>query len=282
MGSLAAWVALSLIRGVGARTLKTLIAEYNGDLEAVLHADTESLRQVRGIGPKISQAIQTINLAQVEARLTRWQAAGVDVITLHDTRYPSRLRALDDAPPTLFKRGTLSLSPHHKMLAIIGTRTPTPAAHALTLSVASAAAESGWTVISGLALGVDAAAHMAASACGALQCAVLGSGVLRPYPPENNGLAQAIMAHGALWCEVAPDAPVSPSGLVARNRIISGLADAVVVVESGVEGGAMHAARFARAQGRPIFTFDLEASGNQALIAAGAAVLLPDAPHVPL
>lgn len=273
MTPLSVWVALSLIRGMGSRTLKALIAAYNGDFEAVLHADESALRQVRGVGPKIADAVRHLNLAQVEQRLTRWQAAGVEVLTLHDPRYPARLRALDDAPATLFKLGTDTLTPPPKAIAIVGTRRPTPEGLACAAHAAHLAAESGYAIVSGLALGIDSTAHLAASAYTMRQFGVLGGGVLRLYPPENRALAQAVQANGALVCEVAPDVPVSASGLVSRNRIISGLADAVIVVESETDGGAMYAAMFARRQARPVYTFDLKASGNRALLAEGALAL---------
>ncbi len=273
MGSLHAWVALSLIRGMGGRTLKALAAAYNGDLEAVLRADEASLRQVRGVGAKIAQAVRHVDLAETAQRLAQWQADGVEVLTLNDARYPPRLRALPDAPPTLFKRGTDTLAHLPKTIAIVGTRYPTPQGLACATHAAALAAESGYAVVSGLALGIDSAAHWAASAYALRQFAVLGSGVLRLYPPQNRALAQAIQAQGALLCEVAPDAAVSAAGLVARNRIISGLADAVIVVESNADGGAMHAAMFAQRQGRPIYTFDLNSSGNRALLAQGARCL---------
>jgi DNA processing protein len=255
---------------MGARTLKALAATYNGDLEAVLRADEAALRQVRGVGVKIAQAVRHIDLAQTAQRLAQWQADGVEILTLHDPRYPSRLRALHDAPPTLFKQGTDTLANLPKTLAIVGTRHPTPNGLACATHAAHLAAESGYAIVSGLALGIDSAAHLAASAYTLRQFAVLGSGLLRLYPPQNRALAQAIQAQGALLCEVAPDTAVSAAGLVARNRIISGLADAVIVVESSTDGGAMYAAMFAQRQGRPVYTFDLNSSGNHALLAQGA------------
>jgi DNA processing protein len=106
--------------------------------------------------------------------------------------------------------------------------------------------------------------------------AVLGSGVLNIYPPKHQELALAIMARGAIISEVKPDAAVSAPGLVARNRIIAGLSDSVIIIQTELDGGAMHAARFARQQGKPVYVVDHPASGNQLLIQDGALKLSPD------
>jgi DNA processing protein len=128
----------------------------------------------------------------------------------------------------------------------------------------------GYTIVSGLALGIDTLAHQATLSHSGTTLAVLGSGVLNVYPPENAKLADQISKNGALLCEVHPDAPVSTPGLVARNRIITGLCERVIVVETEVDGGAMHAARFALLQGRQVYAVESPASGNKALLANGA------------
>jgi DNA processing protein len=132
-------------------------------------------------------------------------------------------------------------------------------------------------VVSGLALGVDAVAQRSVMTVPDGETfAVLGSGVWNVYPPTNRELAECIGGYwGALVCEVQPDAGVNPAALVARNRIITGLSRAVFIIETEADGGAMHAARFAKAQGRAIYTLDLPASGNQQLIAEGAQIIAP-------
>jgi DNA processing protein len=133
-----------------------------------------------------------------------------------------------------------------------------------------------------LAVGVDAAAHLGALAVpDAYPIAVLGSGVLNVYPPANAQLAAAVLQHGAMVSELHPFAGVGASGLVARNRITTGLSSAVIIVETAVNGGAMHAARFALAQGRPLYVVDCEATGNRALIEGGAIPLRPDLRDLP-
>jgi len=276
-----AWVALSLTERIGSKTLRTLMAHFNHDPRAILAADVDALQQVPGIGPKIAERIQAINLKQVEQAIPRWQSEGVRILVTDDYDYPRPLRPLDDAPPTLFVRGQWPL-PSKKRIAVVGRREPSPNGRATASRLGMILAEQGHAVISGLAYGVDAAAHNGALTMpGAYLLAVLGCGVLNVYPPDHQGLAQAILRQGALVSEVHPYAKPAASNLVARNRIITGLSDAVIVVETEVDGGAMHAARFALAQGRPVYTFDWPATGNRALLANGAVALPPDLHDLP-
>jgi DNA processing protein len=276
-----AWVALSLAERIGAKTLGALMAHFNHDPRAILAADEQMLRQVPGIGPKMAERIRSVDLSQVEQAIPRWQNEGVRILVRDDPSYPRPLRPLDDAPPTVFVRG-LWLLPNQGRVAVVGTREPSQQAKETAYSLGMMLAERGYGVVSGLAYGIDAAAHSGALTIpGAFLLAVLGCGVLNVYPPEHHGLAQAIMRQGALLSELHPYATPSASNLVARNRIITGLSDAVIVVETDVDGGAMHAARFAFAQGRPIYTFDWPATGNQALLANGAKKLTPDLGDLP-
>jgi DNA processing protein len=276
-----AWVALSLTERIGGKTLRALMAHFNHDTHAILKADATSLQQVSGIGPKLVERIQSISLEQVEESIPRWQAEGVEIITWDERPYPPQLRALDDAPPTLFIRG-LWPPPNRKRVAVVGTRDPSPKAREITYQLGIELAQRDCTIVSGLAYGVDAAAHNSAlTVPGANLLAVLGSGVLNIYPAEHQGLAQSILRGGAIVSEVHPYSTPSASNLVARNRIITGLGDAVIVVETEADGGAMHAARFAGIQGRPVYTFDFPASGNQSLLAYGAGNLSLDLRDLP-
>jgi DNA processing protein len=271
-----AWVALSLVERLGGKTLRALMQHFDNDPLAVLAADCAELRQVRGIGPKLAEQIRAVKLTAVEQALPQWQQAGVQILTWQEAAYPARLCGLDDAPPTLFWRGRGGLD-EQRSAAIVGTRDPRPESIRLAQNLASELAGRGYTIVSGLALGIDAAAHLGALAVPDGQTvAVLGSGVLEVYPPANRALAEAVLGRGALVSEVQPFAPPSASNLVARNRIITGLSDLLIVIETEADGGAMHAARFALAQGRVVYAVDNSASGNRALIAGGAGVLPTD------
>ncbi len=273
---LSGWVALSLTEHLGSKTLRALLDHFNGEMEAVFAADAAALRRVPGIGPKIAASIQAIDRAQVMQALTRWQSEGVSIVPAFAPAYPSRLKSLTDAPATLFLRGHMP-SEAARHIAVVGTRTPTPHVADLAQRISRELAERGIVIVSGLARGIDTSAHIGAlQAANGRTLAVLGCGVLRVYPPENHGLAGLIQREGALISEVAPSASPSTPRLVARNRLISGLSDAVLIVETSADGGAMYAARRALEQGRPVYTLDLPASGNQALIAGGAQALRPD------
>jgi len=271
-----AWIALSLIPNLGGRTLRRLLDQFESP-PAVLEAGDAALRAVHGVGPKLSTAIRAIDLDAVQAAITAWQADGITISLVGDPAYPAPLAALDDAPPTLFLRGALAAdasSIWDKSIAIIGTRRPRPESAEIARALAAAFAAQGWLVVSGLAAGIDAAAHAGACAAGRT-AAVLGCGVRAIYPTENHDLAARILAQGVLLSETHPDAPPSSPALVARNRLISGLSRAVIVIETGLTGGSLHTVRFARVQRRPVYAIADDAPGNQQLIAEGAIPLAP-------
>jgi DNA processing protein len=275
-----AWVALSLTERIGGKTLHALLTHFDNDPRAVLAADAEMLRGVPGIGAKTAERIQAIQLEAVESSIRAWIATGIQIIPINHPNYPAELKAIgDDAPPTLFVRGVYL---EEKRIAIVGTRQPTPEARNRAQNLATALVERGYTIVAGLALGIDTAAHMGALIVPEGQTlAVLGCGVLNIYPPTNHKLAQLIMERGAVLSEFHPSANPSAPNLVARNRVITGLSDAVIIVETEIDGGAMHAARFAQAQGRPVYTFDCPLSGNQSLLHSGAIPLRPDLLELP-
>ena len=172
----------------------------------------------------------------------------VRVVARDEPDYPAALRAIPSPPASLWWRGEL---PPESAVAVVGTRRPTSFGRRAAVAVARSAVEAGFAVVSGLAAGIDAAAHRAALDAGGRTFAVLGSGVDVPTPVENRRLAEEIVGHGGgLLAEVPPGVGRTARALVARDRIQSGLSLAVVVCQSEVGGGAMHTARFALAQGR--------------------------------
>lgn len=262
-----AWVALCLIDHLGAKKLRALWRHFHGDLDALLNAEERELDRVPGIGVKLAAAIKRVDVGAVEQSIARWESAGVTLLPFRHPLYPPPLRRIPDPPPLLFLRGAL---PHGRSVAIVGTRQPKPEALLTAKRIGYELAKRGWIVVSGLALGIDAGGHMGALAGGGKTVAVLGCGVLNPYPLENKPLAESVTG---MIGEAQPDARPSAPLLVARNRIISGMCSAVIVVETSAEGGAMHAARRAFEQKRHVFTLDMDATGNQALKAAGATLL---------
>ncbi len=271
-------IALSMSPNIGAKTLKNLRQHFHDDLAAVFTASPSELQRVRGIGAKTAAEIGRMDPRRVADQIASWRQRGVAIETMRQPRYPASLRDLDDGPPTLFWRGNTRPADWARTVAIVGTRSPSPDGQFITLQLAMQLARAGYAVVSGLALGIDTAAHTGALSAAGATIAVLGSGVLQVYPSGNRALAERILESGALVSELHPYGRANAQRLVSRNRIISGLSRAVVVVESDARGGAMYAARFAREQGRPVYTFDLPASGNQSLIASGAVVLNRDQP----
>jgi DNA processing protein len=217
--------------------------------------------------------------------------SGVQVITLADEAYPARLRRVDLPPPVLFLHGDLAALDRPRSVAIVGTRRPTSVGRATAGRIADAVSGLGATVVSGLALGIDAAAHVAAVRAGRPTVAVIGGGHERLYPAGHRGLARAIAeGGGAVLSEFAPDTIPTRGTFPRRNRIISGLADATIVVEAGARSGALTTAAWALEQGRGLYLVPgriddptvagclafLREAGPEARIVAGIAELLDD------
>jgi DNA processing protein len=200
-----------------------------------------------------------------------------------DPDYPAGLRPMGHAP-RLWWWGTAGAA-DERCVALVGTRSPTPAGLARARSLARELADAGVTVVSGLARGIDTAAHEACLDAGGRTVAVLGCGAAQIYPPENAGLADRIAAHGAVLSQLPPDAPVSPAALRRRNRIIAALAATTVVVEAGPTSGSRIAARCALGLGRHLFLCDLavrEPWAEALLARPGVCRLAPDAGVGPL
>lgn len=258
------WVALATAAGVGGRTITRLLQHF-GSLEEVLAAPPAALRGVPGVGPQTAAAIAAIDLPAVEAQLAGWEAGGVGVVTWEDAGYPRALLRTPDAPPVLFHRGEL-LPEDDRAVAIVGTRQPSRRGEALARQMASELARHGWVIVSGLAIGIDTAAHRGALEAGGRTLAVLGSGVENVYPRRAVSLAAQVATSGAVLSELQPGAGVSRQTLIARNRITSGLCRAVIVVQSQADSGSVNTARWAWKQGRAVFAV----AGNEALLAQGA------------
>jgi DNA processing protein len=236
-------------------------------------AANDPIRAVRGIGPNRRRdpgGKPGSRLPRDRCMAGRWNP-----LQVHNAAYPAALAALPDAPPVLFIRGALD-PVDWRAVAIVGTRQPSPTAYDRARIIAGELAQRGWTIVSGLAAGIDTAAHSGALRAGGRTLAVLGSGINVIYPPQNTDLAALVKTTGALLSEVHPDSPPNSPALVARNRMISGLSRVVIVVAAGATSGSLHAARFARVHGRLVYAVESDLDGNQQLIADGARSLPPD------
>jgi DNA processing protein len=190
----------------------------------------------------------------VPARLAVLRASGVRIVTLDDAEYPERLRTIDLPPPVLLTRGDVAAWSGARTVAVVGTRRPTERGRLVAARIGAAIARAGGVVISGLAVGIDGAAHAAVVAEGRPTVAVLGSGHDRLYPRAHARLAADIVATGGLVVsELFPDTSATKGTFPQRNRLISGLSDATVVVEAGLRSGALITADWALGQGRDCF-----------------------------
>ena len=242
---------LALVPGVGPRIRRALLERF-GTPEAVLAAAPSLLREVSGVGPKLTGKIAAAGQIDVEGTLALCRQHGVAVWTESDPVYPSMLREIHDPPGVLFVRGELR-PPDAVAVAIVGTRHGTHYGLVQAERLAASLARAGVTIVSGLARGVDAAAHRGALSAGGRTIAVLASGVLNVYPPEHIGLADQVIEHGALLSEAPPYAEPLSGAFPQRNRLISGLSMGVVVVEAADRSGALITARHAMEQGREVF-----------------------------
>jgi len=242
---------LALISGVGPRIRQTLL-ECFGSAAAVLGAAESELRQVPGVGPKLATKIVAAEDIDVEWEIAKCKEHNVAIITEADDRYPRWLREIPDPPGVLFVRG--EITPQDGVaIGIVGTRHGSRYGLRQAERLAGALARAGVTIVSGLARGIDAAAHRGAIDAGGRTLAVLASGVLNIYPPEHVKLAEAVVDHGAVLSETPPLAQPLGGMFPQRNRLISGLAQGVIVVEAAERSGALITARHAMEQGREVF-----------------------------
>lgn len=256
-------IALSLTRSVGWKLTHRLLDHF-GTLEGVFTASETELRSVHGIGQQIAANIRAIDLCRLADDLARFKDQGITTTVWSDTAYPPQLLEIDDRPLTLFWKGTI-LPTDQQAIAIVGTREPTSESIRTAQHYAATFAQHGWTVVSGLARGIDSAAHEGALSVDGRSFAVLGCGVNVIYPPENGTIAQELIANGAIFSEVHPNTAPSPNALMRRNRLITALSRAVIIVEAGAGSGALYAARCAHTQGRPVFALN-NSAGNASLL----------------
>jgi DNA processing protein len=191
-------------------------------------------------------------LNEAAADIATWEAAEIRLLTILDRDYPTNLRAVHDRPPLLFVAGSTQPA-DARSLAVIGSRTPSAAGIEGAQVVAAHLADRGYTVISGLAAGIDTTAHTTALASGARTIAVLGTGLNHSYPRENAGLQQTIATRGAVVSQFWPDAGPSRASFPMRNAVMSGLALGTIIIEASHTSGARVQARLALAHGRSVF-----------------------------
>ena len=251
-GDLIDTVRLSLVEGVGPRIRRRLLDRF-GDAATVLAAAPSDLREVEGVGPKLTERIVRAGAEiDAEGQIAFCRCQGISILTELDAAYPRALREIPDPPGLLFVRGALKPS-DALAIGIVGTRHGTYYGLRQAERLAASLARAGLTIISGLARGIDAAAHRGALDAGGRTLGILASGVMNIYPPEHDKLAEMVAANGALISEQPPRSTPLAGTFPQRNRIISGMSLGVIVVEAAERSGALITARHAMEQGRDVF-----------------------------
>jgi DNA processing protein len=277
--ALESWLRLQAIDGVGDLTVGRLVRAWHSP-EAVLRASRDELIG-SGCSPQLADAIRRgpdpSACRSIERELTAIERERVEVRSLLDSAYPTRLKMIADPPPLLYITGTLT-EQDELAVAVVGARRATAAGRAMTEEVSHDLAAAGITVVSGLARGIDAAAHQGALAAKGRTIAVLGCGIDRTYPPEHERLRRQIEERGAILSEAPMGAPPHSHHFPRRNRIISGLSLGVIVTEAAIRSGSLITARLAAEQGREVFAIPgfvkAETSrGTNALLKEGAALI---------
>ena len=260
---LSAWLRLSLTDGVGNETARQWLAAY-GLPQAIFEADPDALSA--SPSERLRRAIETVPeaLPALLASTLDWLAQGQDrcIVTLGDAHYPASLLNIADPPLMLYMMGSLVPRPEASAsqglagmpcLAIVGSRNPTPQGQINATQFAQALSAAGWCVVSGLAMGVDGAAHEGALHAGGSTVAVVGTGLDRVYPRKHLALAHRIAARGLIVSEFALGTPPLTANFPRRNRLIAGLSQGTLVIEAAPQSGSLSTARLAAEQGKEVF-----------------------------
>ena len=244
------WIALSLIPGLGDQSLRKLLGQF-GPPEQIIDASESTLAAI--IGSKIARAIKSHEASEAIDDTLAWlEQANHSITTLGEPAYPKLLLETADPPPLLYIKGNASLL-NAPAVAVVGSRNPTPQGIANAENFSKSLSENGLCIISGMALGIDTAAHQGALPQVGRSIAVVGTGLDRIYPARNKALAHQLAQHGAIVSEFPLGTPAIASNFPRRNRIISGLSLGCLVVEAAISSGSLITARLASEQGRDVF-----------------------------
>jgi DNA processing protein len=271
------WLGFSLVPEIGPKRLAHLL-NWFGDLSAAWTASEGQLRQSGLEKQPTANLLATRTRLDLDAELAKVERSGAWLLTLADNHYPSLLSQFPDAPTLLYIRGALATE-DNRALSLVGTRKATNYGRDVAYDLAKQLAQNGITVISGLAHGVDTAGHRGAIDGGGRTIAVMGCGIDRIYPVDNRELAQEITRHGAILSEFPLGAPPEGRNFPRRNRVISGMALGVLVVEADIGSGALITAEIALEQGREVFAvpgniYNHTSRGTNQLIQDGAKLVM--------
>ncbi len=274
-------LALTLIPNIGPVQAKILLQHCNA--EEIFHAKKTFLEKIEGIGPIRAASIAAFkDFSQAEEEIKFIEKYKINPLFVTDATYPKRLLNCYDSPTLLFYKGDADLNVA-KIVAIVGTRSHTDYAKQVTEKLVKELTEQNITVVSGLAFGVDAIAHKASVKNGLPTIGVLAHGLDQIYPPENAGLAKDMIKHnGGLLTEFRSKSKPDKHNFPTRNRIVAGMSDATIVIETGLKGGSMITAELANSYNKDVFAIpgkvtDVKSSGCNYLIKNNKAMLLTDA-----
>ncbi len=263
MSDLVYWVLLNSIPRLGPMKMHRLLKHFDGP-RAIVEAPAEELS---GCGVLSEEQVGAIvegaeHLGEIDEWVEQLTDEGIQLLTWDDPGYPPHLRSIRSAPPLLYVRGELRAE--EPRVAIIGTRRPTDERREMARELAAAFVEHGAEVVSGLAEGIDAAAHEGALDASGRTIGVLPCGILLVHPRSNEDLAERIAGSGAVVSDFEPRQRSSIGNLMGRNRIVTGLSGAVIVVETSGSGGTRNAVETAQRQGRPVYAVESDADTEQA------------------
>jgi DNA processing protein len=245
------WLALRLVPGLGTRRIGQLIERFRTP-KAIFRADVAEL-EAAGLSAAVARSIATgASFEDAATQHHKLSESGATLVTLGDARYPDALRGIFDPPPVLFARGRVDLLASVSV-GVVGTRHPTPYGTAAAERLSGDLARAGIAIVSGMARGIDTAAHKSALAVEGKTIAVLGCGVDVIYPSENRKLAGEIAGKGLIISEFPMGATAFPQNFPIRNRVISGLSSGILVIEGAQYSGSAITARLAMDQGREVF-----------------------------
>jgi len=246
------WVALSALPDIGPVLSRKLLSFFKTP-EGIFGATIGDLLSLDGIGINRAKNIKEFSHWDVVDNQVRvLENTGITIVNLHDPLYPEMLREIEDAPVVLYTKGDLQQQDKYA-IAIVGSRKPSPYGTAVVESIAEELASMGFTIVSGMARGIDSISHKGALRAGGRTIAVLGSGLDVPYPSENRGLMDRIAGSGCVMSEFSPGTPPDKENFPRRNRIISGLSLGILVIEATSDSGSLITAGYALEQGREVF-----------------------------
>ncbi|MFC1501191.1 DNA-processing protein DprA [Elusimicrobiota bacterium] len=270
-------LTLHLVEDLGPRRFKSLIDRF-GSAEKALNSSEYELKSVEQLPPKVAKNIsQAKNRIDIDKEINLAEKIGARILTCFDESYPESLKNLYDCPLVLYVLGQKDIN-EIENIGIVGTRRPTNYGLTITSRFSKDFADIGLVTVSGLARGIDTQVHKSTVSAGGKTIAVLGNGLNKHYPPENRKLEEQISKNGALITEFPMDYPPDKMNFPRRNRIISGISKAVLVIEADIKSGALITAKYALDQGKDVFAvpgsiISEYSKGTNSLIKSGASLV---------